>query len=665
MELSTLAFNRRVLMLAENPSTPLLEKARFLSIFSANLDEFFRVRVAGFQRQIAAESGKPTMDGVSPQEQLQAIGSRARRLLDQAYQLLFHKLLPELEQNGIRVLRLAELEDAERVYLKEYYRDQVHALLTPLAVGPGHPFPHIRNLRPSLIVVAHGTQNGAEHSGIIELPGSLPRFVPLPGERRFVPLEGVIRANLAELYPGMSVAGAYTFRVSRSAVLQLDKEQVTDVLQAVEREIRRRPYRPAVRLEVDRGMPVAMRQLLLKALRKEAREQHSTLGQEDIYPVEWLIDLRGFREIASLPLPELHYPEHQHRTPIEPARPVFDLLREREVLVHFPEDSFEATVERFLVEAAEDPQVRAIKLALYRTNSSSRILEALRQASANGKQVVALLELTARFDEQKNVDWAHYLQGSGIHVVYGRPGLKIHSKIALVVRREGDDVRRYLYIGTGNLNAATASAYTDLGLLSADPELGDDLNDLFNVLTGDANHTSYRQLLVAPYNMRRRFLELIDRETAHAREGRPAHIRAKFNGLADGEMITALYRASQAGVRIELIVRGICSLRPGVVGLSDNIRVFSILGRFLEHSRIFCFANDGEPEYFIGSADWRTRNLSNRIEVAVPVRDPAHRARLDKILQEDLDNPRAWELGADGSYYQRPEIAPRGAQLSS
>jgi polyphosphate kinase len=320
-------------------------------------------------------------------------------------------------------------------------------------------------------------------------------------------------------------------------------------------------------------------------------------------------------------------------------------------------------VERFLLEAADDPQVLAIKLALYRTNKSSRIVEALGRASANGKQVVALLELTARFDEQKNVEWAHYLQGSGIHVVYGRPGLKIHSKIALVVRREGDGVNRYLYIGTGNLNASTAAAYTDLGLLSADPALGDDLNDLFNILTGDSGQASFRQLLVAPYNMRRHFLELIDRETAHARDGRQAHIQAKFNGLADREMITALYRASQAGVRIELIVRGICSLRPGVMGLSENIRVFSILGRFLEHSRIFRFANDGEPEYFIGSADWRTRNLSKRVEVVVPVRDPAHRARLDELLQRDLDNPRAWELGADGSYYQRPATAPRGAQL--
>ena len=666
MELSMLAFNRRVLMLAEDENVPLLERVRFLSIFGANLDEFFRVRVAGFKRQIALGSTKRTMDGVTPEEQLVAIRRRARTLLDQAYRLLFHALLPELEGQGIRVLRLAELDEADRAFLAAYYQEQVHALLTPLALGPGNPFPHIRNLRPALVVIVRDKETGDENSAIIELPGTLPRFVPLPGGRRFVPLEAVIRANLAALYPASDVAGAYAFRVTRSAELRIEKEGVVDVLEVVEREIQRRPFRSAVRIEVDRGMPNRMQQLLLAELKQEAQEQNSTLSDDDIYLIEWLIDLRGLIEVASLPVAELHYPEVEGETPIDPAKPVLQAMTDREVMFRFPDDSFAATVERFLVEAADDPDVVAIKLALYRTNRSSRIVEALRTASENGKEVVALVELTARFDEQKNIEWARHLQASGIHVVYGHPGLKIHAKIALVVRRESDGgFRRYVYIGTGNLNASTARAYTDLGLLSADPAFGEDINDVFNVLTGNAIQAAYQKLLVAPYNMRHRFLEMIEREVRHVRQGRRGQIRAKFNGLADREIIAALYRASQAGVEIDLIVRGICALRPGVVGLSENIRVISILGRFLEHERIFRFECGGDPEYFIGSGDWRTRNLSRRVEVAVPVRAPAHRERLDRILHQNLSDPHAWELGSDGSYYQRPEPAPRGATLFS
>ncbi|HEX8693932.1 MAG TPA: polyphosphate kinase 1 [Longimicrobium sp.] len=659
MELSVLAFNRRVLELAADGRLPLLERVRFLSIFGGNLDEFFRVRVAAFKRQAYAGSDERTIDGVGPREQLDAIGARARRLQERAYRLLFDELLPALSGEGIEVVRPADLKRRERTWLREYYDREVHALLTPQAAGPGHPFPHIRNQRPSLIAILREPLTGGERLGILELPDGLPRFVAIEGGRRFLPLEAVIIANLHRLYPGMEVEGACTFRVTRSAELHLDHSRTADLLQAVEEEVRRRRFRPVVRVEVEDCMPGRLRALLLRELQYEAPDQAVALGEEDVYEVEWLIDLRGVRELASLEAPDLRFPPEEPAEPLDPGVPIVDVLREREVLVRFPRDSFEATVERFVLEAADDPDVTAIKLALYRTNRRSRLVEAMRRASARGKQVVALVELTARFDEERNVEWARYLRSSGIHVVYGIPGFKVHAKTALVVRREGKAARRYVYVGTGNLNAATAGAYTDLGLLSADPSLGEEVSDLFNVLTGAGGEPRFARLLVAPYNMRRRFLEMIEREAAHARAGMGGHIVAKMNGLADRELIAALYQASQTGVQVELIVRSICALRPGVAGLSENVRVFSILGRYLEHARIFRFANAGDPEYYIGSADWRTRNLSRRVEVAAPVRDPAHRAELDAILDRQLNDPDAWELGSDGTYYQRPDRAPR------
>lgn len=658
MELSVLAFNRRVLELAEDPEAPLFERLRFLSIFSANLDEFFRVRVAAFKRQLALGSDKRTMDGVSPREQLDAIGVRTRRLMSRVYRLLFRELLPALERHGVRLLRWSELDPDERKALSERYREEIHPVLTPMAAGPGHPFPHVRNLRPALAARVREPTSGLEHVVVVELPGGVPRFLPLERAGRFVPVEEVIHAHLGTLYPGMQVEEAHTFRVTRNAELFINRRHAADLLEAVEAEVRQRPFRPVVRLEVQRAMPEEMRAFLLRELQYEDRTDPAPLGEEDLFAVEWLVDLRALREIAALPGEGLHFPPFEPRPVVRPGRPLFDVLRDGEILVQFPQDSFEDTVERFVIEAADDPHTLAIKLALYRTDRSSGIVEALRRASAHGKQVVALVELTARFDEQHNIEWARYLRAAGIHVVYGLPGLKCHAKVALVVRREGDKVRRYQYVGTGNLNAATATAYTDLGLLSADPALGEDLHELFNVLTGYAPPPEYRAVLAAPHNMRQRFVEMIGREAEHARAGRGGLVRAKFNGLADREMIAALYRASQAGARIELIVRGICALRPGVPGLSENIRVISILGRFLEHARIFHFGNAGEPEYFIGSADWRTRNLSRRVEVAAPVRDPEHRARLDAILEEQLARPDAWELGSDGTYYRRPDPAP-------
>jgi polyphosphate kinase len=661
MELSTLAFNRRVLVLAEDPRTPLFERVRFVSIFGANLDEFFRVRVAGFKHQVAAGSRKRTMDGAAPAEQLEAMRTRARDLARRADDLLRDVLIPELEQHGIRVVPADALTPEDRVFLRGWYRQEVHPRLTPLAAGPGHPFPHIRNLRPALAVLVRDPHDGENHLSIVPLPGDLPRLVPLPGGGdRLHPLEEVVRAHLRELYPGAEVVYACLFRVTRSAELHVPKDHaVEDLLAAVEEELAKRPFRPVVRLEVEEGMSPEVRRLLLRELRDDARDDAVGLDDADVHPVDGLIDLRALREIAGLPRPELRYPPFRGSDPLRDAPSVMEALRDDEVLVHFPYHSFEGTVERFLLEAAEDPDVLSIRLALYRTNRSSRIVEALRRASERGKDVVALVELTARFDEQRNVEWAHYLRASGIRVVYGVPGQKIHAKVALVVRREGGETRRYAYIGTGNLNAATAGAYTDLGLLTRDPALGADAAHLFGLLTGEEEDAGFRELLVAPFNMRARFLELIAREAEHARYGREGHIRVKINGLADREMIAALYRASRAGVRIELIVRGICALRPGVPGYSENIRVVSILGRFLEHARIFRFANGGRPEYFIGSADWRTRNLATRVEVVTPVTEPAHRDALDGILEEQLADPDAWELGSDGSYYRRPETPPR------
>jgi polyphosphate kinase len=664
MELSLLAFNRRVLALAADESVPLMERVRFVSIFGANMDEFFRVRVAGFKRQVAEGSGKRTMDGVTPGQQLDAIGVRARRLTDASYSLLNDELLPALRTHGVETVDEDALTAEDRDFLRGYYEGSVHAVLTPLAAGPGHPFPHIRNLRPAVAAILREPQTGMERLGVVELPDGLPRFVPLPGEGRFFPLETLVREALPRLYPGVEVEVASVFRVTRSAELHLHERSAADLLHAVQEEVRQRRFRPVVRLEVYEGMPPRMRDILLRELQYEVPDRVGALGESDVYPVPHPIDLRAVRELDVVDAPGLRYPPAPERTsPIPADRSVFEVLRDGEVMVSFPEDSFEATVERFVLEAADDPEVLAIKLALYRTNKKSKLVEALRRASARGKQVVALVELTARFDEESNIEWARQLRRHGIHVIYGVPGLKVHAKVALVVRREPAGVRRYVYVGTGNLNATTAAAYTDLGILSADPVLGEDVNELFNVLSGAGGLPAFGALLVAPYNMRRRFLEMLEREAEHARAGRGGHVVAKFNGLADNEMIAAVYRASQAGVKVDLIVRSLCSLRPGVRGLSENVRVISILGRYLEHARIFRFANAGEPEYYIGSADWRTRNLSRRVEVVTPVRVPEHQARLDAILRAQMDDPRAWELGADGTYYQRPDLPPHDAAL--
>ncbi|HUH12440.1 MAG TPA: polyphosphate kinase 1, partial [Longimicrobiales bacterium] len=616
---------------------------------------FFMSRVGAFKRLVAAGDEHVTMDGLTPGEQLDVIAIRARQIMSRAYGLLNNRLLPDLEQEGVAIERWADLGEEDREYVRHTYGDQLEALITPLASDPTHPFPHIRNLRPALAAMVRLSESRSEHFVAVELPGDLPRFVPLPGARRFVPLEDVVEASLSEIYAGLEVVRAHTFRVTRSAKINLDNEPL-DMLQRIEEEVTRRPFQEVVRLEVERSMPPEMRAHLLRELQFQSDERQSTLGEEDVYTVDRLVDLAALEELASLDLPRLRFgPLERHRA-LDTERGVFEQIAERERLVHFPWDEFETSVERFLMAAAEDPDVVGVKVTVYRTARDSAVVAALRRARENGKDAVAMVELKASFDEQRNIEWARGLEAAGIRVVFSPPRFKVHAKIALVVRREGEQLRRYAYIGTGNLNATTAATYVDVGLFTADPALTQEVNGVFNLLTGYSAGADFAHLLVAPLNMRRRFLALIEREAEHARAGRGGLIRGQLNGLADRRLIGALYHASQAGVEIDLMVREICSLRPGVPGVSENIRVTSLMGRFLQHARIFHFGNGGEPEYFIGSADWRPRNMRERVEVATPVRDPEHRRRLSAILDQALEHPDSWEIRSDGTYVRAGDV---------
>ncbi len=667
-ELSTLAFNERVLELAEDTRLPLLARVRFLSILSTNLDEFFMVRMGALARAVTAGYTTRSDDGFTPRGELGAIALRLRPLIQRQERCWTAACLPALTECGIRIVRWTGLDDQQRDNLLRYFTDQVFAALTPQAItrAPGHPFPVIPNARLCLAVVVRDPRSGALHFACVRLPEGQPRFVPLAGET-FVPLEDVVRGGLDALYPGRSVEGAYAFRITRSGDLELAEERAASLLRVVEEETKRRPYGAVVRIEVEQAMPQAVRDLLVRELQFEEVGDVSTIGFDDLYEAESLVDFGALREIAGLPRPELQFPPFRGRSPFAPDQLIVEQLKQGDVLVHHPYDAFEATVERFFVEAADDPTVVAIKLTLYRAGGRSGIVDALLRAARGGKDVFVFVELKARFDEERNVEWARKLEEAGIHVVYGLVNLKTHSKTALVVRREDGAVRRYVHIGTGNYNASTAAQYTDLGLFSADEALGADLNDLFNELSGSSRppESPLRRLLVAPTHMLPRFLELIDRETQHARAGRGGRIRVKINGLADAEIIMALYRASQAGVEIDISVRGLCRLRPGVPGLSERIRVISVMGRFLEHARIFHFANDSAPEYYIGSADWRPRNLHRRVEVVTPVQHPGAQRRLDRILTAERDDPTAWELRPDGRYERRhpsPDGDPRSAQ---
>jgi polyphosphate kinase len=661
-ELSWLEFNRRVLHEALDPRTPLLERLKFLGIFSSNLDEFFQVRVAGLKQQLAAGIMERTADGMTPEDQLRAISATVRELCRQHQQCLMHELISALADQGVDLqLRVTELPRADREHLDRYFQSNVFPVLTPLAVDPGHPFPYISNLSLSLAVVLRGA-DGDERFARVKVPKILPRWVPLTAPNRFVPLEQVIGANLEMLFPGVEILGWYAFRITRNTDLQIeDSDEAEDLLSLIQEEVRNRRFAEVVRIEVDALMPQSLRQLLLGEFTDEQEQPVQPLTADDIYEAAGLLDTADLLSLAALEVPALRDPPfHPGTQPrLAGTRSIFEVIKEGDVLLHHPYDSFATSVERFIQTAADDPDVVAIKLTLYRTGGDSSIARTLAHAAERGKQVAVLIELQARFDEENNIIWAQRLEDVGVHVSYGVAGLKTHAKVMLVVRREGDSMRRYVHIGTGNYNPKTARLYTDFGLLSDDPELGGDLTDLFNVLTGFAQPAGYRRLIVAPRGMRERFIEMIRREIRHKEAGRPARIFAKMNALVDPDIIATLYEASRAGVPIDLIVRGICCLRPGLPGVSDSIRVISIIGRFLEHSRAFYFLNGGQEEVYIGSADWMPRNLDRRIECVLPIQNPAHRQTIRTLLELMWsDNRQAWDLGADGTYLQRHPSSP-------
>ncbi len=647
-ELSWLDFNRRVLELAQDPSFPLLERVKFLAIFSSNLDEFFMKRVGGLLRQREANVGDLSLDGLSVQQQLEAIHNHVLPMLKDHARCWQEELEPALEKEGVHVYSYARLGEVDRAAADEYFLRHVFPILTPLAVDPGHPFPFISNLSKSLGVMLEYPGRSDPSWIRIKVPENLPRWVPLTTRLHFVPLEQVIAGNLALLFPGMKVLEWAMFRCTRNADIEMDADDADDLLEMVELELRRRRMAKVVRLELPAGMSQTMRDFIIAGLE---------VSRQEVYACEGPIDMDDLFALANLELPHLKFKPWISLVPTRFAGEevdFFEVIRSGDVLVHHPYESFAATVERFISQAAYDPRVLAIKMTLYRTSNDAAFVPALIHAAETGKQVAVLVEIKARFDEQRNLELAQRLEKAGVHVVYGLVGLKTHTKLAMVVREEPEGLRTYCHIGTGNYNSKTASLYTDLGLFTCNTGITDDVIDLFHFLTGRSLKRDYRKLLVAPVNMRDRFLSKIRREIDHAKSGRPAKIIAKMNALQDPKIITTLYEASNSGVQIDLIVRGFCSLVPQVQGLSENIHVYSILGRFLEHSRIFYFQNAGNEEYFIGSADWMYRNLDYRVEAVAPIEDPALRDRLKEILDTMLsDRGHAWELQADGKWIRR------------
>ena len=650
-ELSWLDFNERVLALAEDERVPLLERAKFLAIFSQNLDEFFQVRVAGLKEQVTAGIGTPSPDGRLPAQQLIEVRARVEALVGRQQHLFLDFLAPALAEVGIRLSSWDELDDDDEKFLVETFEQRIFPVLTPLAVDPGHPFPYISNLSLNLAILLRDPVTTERRFARVKVPDLLPRFVVMPDGERFVPLEQVIAAHLDQLFPGMDVESTATFRVSRNADLTLEEEEADDLLAAVEIELRRRQFGRAVRLELSDGITEEVRELLQREL---------DLGANDTYRCVGPLDLGGLWSVHGLDRPELKDPVFQRVTQYrldggDDDRPdVFSVLREGDILVHHPYDSFRTSVEEFIRQASIDPHVLAIKMTLYRTSGDSPIVRSLIRAAERGKQVAVLVELKARFDEGANIEWAKALETAGVHVVYGLVGLKVHTKTALVVRDEPDGIRRYCHVGSGNYNSKTARIYEDVGLLTAAPDIGADLTQLFNYLTGYGRDVHYQTLLVSPHTTRSGLLELVRNEIRMAEAGAPAHVTLKMNSLVDSETIDALYAASQAGVEVDLVIRGICCLIPGVPGLSERIRVRSIVGRYLEHSRIYRFENGvgpGEPTFLIGSPDLMPRNLDRRVEALVPVQDPDLQARLQEILDVNLaDDTLAWTLGADGAW---------------
>jgi polyphosphate kinase len=651
-ELSWLDFNARVLHEALDERNPLLERAKFLAIFASNLDEFFQVRVSGLMEQVAAGSAKRSADGRTAAEQLAVIRERVQGLVSEHSRLL-GEVRGGLAREGVSIVDHASIPE-HHARLRERYLEEIFPVLTPLAVAPGHPFPYISTLSLSLAITVADPVTGEERFARVKVPQILPRLVEVQ-PRVYVPLEQVISANLDALFPGVQVVQAHMFRVTRDADFDVEEDEAGDLLSAIEQELRRRRFGSAVRLEVEEAMPSEMREFLLGGVGLDAA---------DLYEVAGMLDLTCLWQVATLEIPELRDPPW---TPVVPARlvppdedepvDVFAAIRQGDLLVHHPYESFAASVERFITQAADDPDVLSIKQTLYRTSGDSPIVRDLIRAAEQGKQVVVLVEIKARFDEEANIVWARKLEQAGAHVVYGLVGLKTHSKVALVVRREGSGLRRYVHLGTGNYNPKTARLYTDLGLLTCRPELGADATDLFNFLTGLSRQQGFRRLLVAPDTLRPRLRDLILREAEHARAGRPARIVVKVNALVDPEMIEHLYDASEAGVEIDCIVRGACSLHPGLWDRSARIRVRSIIGEFLEHSRIFGFANGGRQEWYTGSADMMERNLDRRIEVVFPIEDLGAQARIADIIDVMLaDDRRSWQLGEDATWRRTEQI---------
>ncbi|WP_193043485.1 RNA degradosome polyphosphate kinase [Mycolicibacterium baixiangningiae] len=654
-ELSWLDFNARVLALAADTSLPLLERAKFLAIFASNLDEFYMVRVAGLKRRDETGLSVRSADGLSPREQLRRISERTQQIASRHARVFLDSVRPALAGEGIVIVTWGELDEAERAQLSTYFHEQVFPVLTPLAVDPAHPFPFVSGLSLNLAITVRHPDDGGQHFARIKVPDNVDRFVQL-GARdnsgevvRFLPMEELIAAFLPVLFPGLEIVEHHAFRITRNADFEVEEDRDEDLLQALERELARRRFGSPVRLEVSDDMTESMLELLLREL---------DVDPGDVVEVPGLLDLSALWQIYAVDRPALKDRPFVPATPPafgerETPKSIFSTLRDGDVLVHHPYDSFSTTVQRFIEQAAADPNVLAIKQTLYRTSGDSPIVNALIDAAEAGKQVVALVEIKARFDEQANIKWARALEQAGVHVVYGLIGLKTHCKTALVVRREGSMIRRYCHIGTGNYNPKTARLYEDVGLLTAAPDIGADLTDLFNSLTGYSRKVAYRNLLVAPHGVRKGIIERIEREVAAARDGAEGRIRLKANALVDEQVIDALYRASQAGVRVEVVVRGICALRPGVSGFSENIVVRSILGRFLEHSRVIHFR--ALDEYWIGSADMMHRNLDRRVEVMAQVKDPRLTAQLNDVFDSALDPAtRCWELGSDGHWTASP-----------
>lgn len=649
-ELSWIDFNARVLALAEDESTPLLERAKFLAVFATNLDEFYMVRVAGLKQQIAAKLSTRSPQGMTSRDQIAEISVKVRPLVERHAQIFCDELMPALAKEGIEVLRLRDVDARGRRELDGMFRDHIFPVLTPLAVDPGHPFPYISNLSLNLAVQVRDRRDGdgKTHFARVKVPPVLPRFVSLSAAGAFVPLEDVIAAHLDRLFPGMEIVEHHDFRVTRNADLDVDDDGAEDLLVLLEEQLAKRRFSPAVRLEAESSMPPHVLALLMRELEVDEAAVHRLPGPLDLAGLWALhaIDRPDLKDDAFRPSPHRAMTEHD-----DGATDVFAVLRRKDLLVHHPYDSFASTVERFIEQAAADPDVLAIKQTLYRTSGDSPIVQALTEAAEAGKQVVVVVEIKARFDERANIGWARTLEKAGCHVVYGLLGLKTHAKLCLVVRQEDEGLNRYIHVGTGNYNPRTARIYEDLGLLTSSERIAGEVNHLFNYLTGYSLRPDYRSLIAAPQGMRERLIGLIQREADRSSEESRGRIAMKINSLVDESVIDALYSASQAGVDVDLLVRGICCLRPGIEGLSNNIRVHGILGRFLEHSRIFYFHNGGEHELFIGSADLMQRNLDRRVEVLVQVESSALRKELVDLLALGLaDNTSAWRLEGDGAW---------------